>query len=311
VSAPRRPVLGIDVGGTTFTALLCEADGRVTAAADRTMPLSLAPAAAMTTVASAARELAERAGLEPAHLGGAGLAVPGNVDVSRGILRMAPNLPGWRDVPVGAIVAAALGVPAAVEHDVRMAALGEARLGAGRGVGRFVCVTVGTGVGAAIVLDGRLYRGATDAAGEIGHVPVPGDGAACGCGRRGCLETVASGRAIAARAREAGATVATAADVFAAAAAGDPACARVIADAVAALAAGLTILVNVLNPDVIAVGGGVAEAGAAFLDPLRVAVRRSAWTPAAEAVRIVPVELGPRAGAIGAALHVAEAHRAC
>jgi glucokinase len=174
-----------------------------------------------------------------------------------------------------------------------------------------VCVTVGTGVGAAIVLDGRLYRGATDAAGEIGHVPVPGDGAECGCGRRGCLETMASGRAIAARARAAGAAVQTAADAFAAAAAGDPVCARVIADAVGALAAGLATLVNVLNPDVIAIGGGVAAAGAAFLDPLRAAVRRSAWAPAAEAVRIVPVELGARAGAIGAALHVAEAHRGC
>jgi glucokinase len=247
----------------------------------------------MKTVATAAREVTARAGVHPSHLGAAGLAVPGSVDVSRGIVRMAPNLPGWLDVPVGAIVADTLGVPVAVEHDVRMAALGEARLGAG------------------IVLDGRLYRGAADAAGEIGHVPVPGDGAVCGCGRRGCLETMASGRAIAARARAAGAAVATAAEVFAAAAAGDPACVRAVGDAVTALATGLTILVNVLNPDVIAIGGGVAAAGAALLDPLRAAVRRSAWAPAADMVRVVPVALGPRAGAIGAALHAAETRRVC
>jgi glucokinase len=313
VIASGRPVLGIDVGGTTFTVVLRAADGRVSVAADHAMPLAMPPAAALKTVAAAARELAERAGVEPSQLGGAGLAVPGSVDAERGILRMAPNLPGWRDVPVGAIVADALAVPVLVEHDVRMAALGEARLGAGQGVASFVCVTVGTGIGAALVLDGRLYRGATGAAGEIGHVPVPEGRTVCGCGRRGCLETVASGRAIALRAREltAGGDALTAADVFARAAAGDAACARVVADAVAALAAGLTILVNVLNPEVIAIGGGVAAAGAALLEPVRAAVRASAWAPAAAVVRIVPAMLGTRAGAIGAAVHVAEARRAC
>jgi glucokinase len=237
--------------------------------------------------------------------------VPGTLDVARGVLTSAPNLPGWRDVPVGEIVADTLGVPVAVEHDVRMAALGEARLGAGRGVARFVCVTVGTGIGAAILLDGRLYRGATGAAGEIGHVPVTSDGTRCGCGRRGCLETIASGRAIATRAQALGVMAESAAEVFARAAAGDPACVRVVGDAVTALADGLTMLVNVLNPDVIAIGGGVAGAGAALLDPLRAAVRRSAWAPAAEAVRIVPAALGARAGAIGAALQVVEACRVC
>ena len=302
-----RPVLGVDVGGTTFTIALCEPDGRVRAAADEAMPVHMTPAAAMKTIAASARELAERAGVEMANLSGVGIEVPGHVDVEHGVARLAPNLPGWRDVPVRDIVTETLGVPVAVEHDVRMAALAEARVGAGRGVSSFVCVTVGTGIGAAIVLDGRLYRGASDAAGEFGHLPVPGGDAPCGCGRHGCLETVASGRAIASM----GGARRTARDVFAAAAAGDPVCARVVADAIAALAHGLTVLVNVLNPAVIAVGGGVAEAGAALLDPLRAAVRASAWKPGADAVRIVPAALGTRAGAIGAALHVAEVFRAC
>ena len=306
------PALGIDVGGTTYTIVLRDADGRVRDALEDAMPARLPPAAAMKSIAAAARELAERADVEPAHLAGVGLAVPGSVDVARGLVRMAPNLPGWRDVPVGAVVAETLGVPVAVEHDVRMAALAESRLGAGRGVAVFVCVTVGTGIGAALVFDGRLHRGASDAAGEIGHVPVPGADAVCGCGRRGCLETVASGRAITARAHAAGAPPSfTARDVFAAAATGDSTCARVVADAVAALAAGVTMLVNVVNPGVIALGGGVAAAGAALLDPLRAAVRAAAWAPGAEAVRLVPAALGTRAGAIGAAIHVAEARRAC
>jgi glucokinase len=312
VSGAGAPVVGIDVGGTTCTIVLCDADGRVRAATDEATPAHLPPATAMKSIAASARDLVERAGLDPGHLGGAGLAVPGSVDVARGVLRMAPNLPAWRDVPVGAIAADVLGTAVAVEHDVRMAALAEARLGAGRGVASFVCVTVGTGIGAALVLGGTLYRGASNAAGEIGHVPVPGTDAPCGCGRRGCLETIASGRAIAERARARGAPAAiTARQVFAAAAAGDAACAAVVAEAIAALGAGLTVLVNVLNPGVIALGGGVAAAGAALLDPLRAAVRSSAWAPGAEAVRLVPAALGMRAGAVGAALHAAEARRAC
>ena len=301
-----RPSLGIDVGGTTFGVVLLDADGRVVDAADDATPRGVPPGVAVKTIAESARTLAGRAGLAPRDLAGIGLAVPGSVDGPRGVLRFSPNLPGWRDVPVAALAAEVMDAPVALEHDVRMAAFGESRRGAGAGAMSFVCLTVGTGIGAAIVLDGRLYRGATDAAGEIGHVPVVSGGEPCGCGRRGCLETVASGRAMAVRAG-----MATAQDVFAAAAAGDPRCATIVAQAVAALAVGLTTLVNVLNPDVIAVGGGVAAAGCALFDPLRAAVRAAAWTPGAEAVRIVPAALGTRAGAIGAAIFATETRRGC
>jgi glucokinase len=256
--------------------------------------------------------VAAGAGLPPRDLAGIGLAVPGALDVGRGVLRSSPNLPGWRDVPVAAIAADALDAPVAVEHDVRMAALAEARFGAGRDVASFVCVTVGTGIGAAVVLDGRLYRGASDAAGEIGHVPVVSDGAEpCGCGRRGCLETVASGRAIADRVRRLDGRMLDAREIFAAAAAGDATCARVVDDAITSLGTGLTVLVNVLNPEVIAMGGGVAEAGAALLDRLRASVRAAAWAPAGEVVRLVPAALGTRAGAIGVALFATEWSRRC
>ena len=302
--------LGIDVGGTTVSMVLLEPDGRVTAAREERMPVGLPAPAALKCVAATARVLAAGAGFEPRDLAGIGLAMPGTVDGERGVLRRAPNVP-WRDVPVAALVADALEAPVVVEHDVRMAALGEARLGAGRGVASFACVTVGTGIGAAVVLDGRLYRGASDAAGEIGHVPLAHHHDLCGCGRRGCLETVASGRAIADRVRRADGRLLTARAVFAAAAAGDPTCARVVDEAIAALGRGLTILVNVLNPEVIAVGGGVAEAGAALLDRLRASIRAAAWGPAAEVVRVVPAALGTRAGAIGAAVFAAERTSRC
>ena len=303
-----NPVLGIDVGGTTFTVVLLDGDARVLAAIEERMPVGLSPASAIKTIAATARAVAVEAGVAES-LAGAGLAVPGHVDASRGVLRSSPNLAGWSDVPVGAIAADVLDAPVAVEHDVRMAALAEARLGAGRDVASFVCVTVGTGIGAAVVLDGRLYRGASASAGEIGHVRVAGADEPCGCGKRGCLETVASGRAIVARALSGGRAFACAREVFAAAAAGDALCARVVDEAGRALGDGLAALVNVLNPEVIALGGGVARAGAMLLDRVRVAVRAAAWAPAAEVVRIVPAALGTRAGAIGAALHVADHSR--
>jgi glucokinase len=208
---------------------------------------------------------------------------------------------------VGSIAAEVLETPVAVEHDVRMAALAEARLGAGRGVVTFVCVAVGTGIGSAMVLDGKLYRGASDSAGEIGHVAIAGGDMPCGCGRRGCLETIASGRAIASRVRRltGDARTRSARDVFAAAAAGDAACTQVIDEAGRALGEGLAVLINVWNPEVIAVGGGVAGAGSALFDRIRTVVRATAWAPAADVVSIVPAELGTRAGAIGAALHAA------
>jgi glucokinase len=301
-----RAALGIDVGGTTYGVVLLDAEGRVADTLEDATPRGVPPALAVKSVAECARGLTERAGLTPRDLAGIGLAVPGSVDAERGVLRFSPNLAGWRDVPVAALAAEVLDAPVALEHDVRMAAFGESRRGAGAGASSFVCLTVGTGIGAAIVFDGRLYRGATDAAGEIGHVTVVPDGELCGCGRHGCLETVASGRAIAVRAGKP-----TAQDVFAAAAAGDARCAAIVAEAGAALASALTVLVNVLNPDVIAVGGGVATAGCALFDPLRAAVRAAAWAPGADAVRIVPAELGTRAGAIGAALFAAEARRGC
>lgn len=307
-----RLSLGIDVGGTTVTTVLVEADGHVVATREEPTPIGLPPAAALKSVAATARTMAAGAGLEPRDLAGIGLAVPGALDVGRGVLRSSPNLPGWRDVPVAAIAADALDAPVAVEHDVRMAALGEARFGAGRDVASFVCVTVGTGIGAAVVLHGRLYRGASDAAGEIGHVPVVSDGGEpCGCGRRGCLETVASGRAIADRVRRLDGRTLDAREIFTGAAAGDATCARAVDEAVAALGVGLTILVNVLNPDVIALGGGVADAGAALLDRLRASVRAAAWAPAREVVRLVPAALGTRAGAIGVAVFANEWSRRC
>lgn len=317
----RHPVIGIDVGGTTFTVAVIAGDYRVIRLTEQPTSVGRSATETLGVIAAATRSLLAEADMSRGDIAGAGVAVPGSVDAAQGRSRLAPNLPGWRDVPVRDLLAEALELPVALDHDVRMATLAEHRLGAGRGTRSFVCVTVGTGIGAGIVIHGELYRGASDSAGEIGHLPVIPGGRPCGCGRHGCLETVASGRAMAERVRQlvlagqrtsatelAGGAAAgiSAREVLAAAAAGDAVCERVADEALEALGLGLAALVNVVNPEVIAIGGGVAQAGPWFFDRLRRIVRDTAWPPGAAAVRLEPAALGTRAGVIGAGILAAE-----
>jgi glucokinase len=311
-----KPVVGIDLGGTTFTVAVIERDLTVRRATERPTPAALPAARALGVIADAACELLAAAHMGRGDVAAVGVAIPGSVDAARGRSRFAPNLPGWRDEPVRDVLAEALALPVALDHDVRMAALAESRVGAGRDARVFALVTVGTGVGAAIVVEGALHRGVSDAAGEVGHLPWRGD-TPCGCGRRGCVEAVGSGRAMARRARARVGTgrrssvvdlvdgrtdAITAREVLAAARAGDALCAAVVDEAVAALGFALVTLVNVLNPDVIAVGGGVAQAGPWLLDRLRDVVAADAWRPGREVARIVPAALGTRSGVIGAGI---------
>ena len=314
-------LLGIDLGGTTFRVGVLGPEPRLIRVAERPTPTGRSPADLLEGVVKALFALLDEAGIDRKAIAGAGIAIPGSVDAVRGRSRFAPNLPGWRDVPVRDLLEEALGLPVVLDHDVRMATLAEYRLGVGRGTRTFACVTVGTGIGAGLVLDGALYRGAGGGAGEIGHLPVAANDSPCGCGRHGCLETVASGRAIGERVRAlvragertsalelAGRDVdrITAREVLAAAASGDPLAGRVAGEALEALVLGLVALVNVIDPEVIAIGGGVAQAGPWLFDRLRGLVRARAWPPGAETVRLEPAALGPRAGVIGAGVLAAE-----
>jgi glucokinase len=198
------------------------------------------------------------------------------------------------------LVEKALGVPAVLGHDVRAGALAEARLGAGRGVGRVWFVPVGTGVAAAYVRDGRTDPGAHGASGEIGHVVVRPGGPPCACGLRGCVETLASAAAVARRYRERTGEELDAAGVVARVTAGEQAAREVWTEAVDALADGLRIGVTLHDPDMIVIGGGLARAGAALLDPLAAALRDRLTFQTMPA--LVPAALGDEAGCLGAAL---------
>ncbi|MFE7751601.1 ROK family protein [Streptomyces sp. NPDC057428] len=231
----------------------------------------------------------------------AGVAVPGIVDAERGIAVYAANL-GWRDVPLRKLLGERLGgIPVALGHDVRTGGLAEGRIGAGRGADRFLFVALGTGIAGAIGIAGTIEAGAHGYAGEIGHVVVRPDGPDCGCGQRGCLETLASASAVSrAWAAASGDPDADAADCAKVVASGDPAAVRVWQDAVDALAAGLVTALTLLDPRTLIIGGGLAEAGETLFTPLRAAVEERVTFQ--KLPHIVPATLGDTAGCLGAGL---------
>jgi glucokinase len=239
------------------------------------------------------------------HLGAgavaAGVAVPGIVDAEHGIAVYAANL-GWRDVPLRTLLGERLGgIPVALGHDVRTGGLAEGRIGAGRGADRFLFVPLGTGIAGAIGIAGTIEAGAHGCAGEIGHIVVRPDGPDCGCGQRGCLETLASASAVTrAWAAASGDPAADAADCAKAVDSGDPAALRVWQDAVDALAAGLVTALTLLDPRTLIIGGGLAEAGETLFTPLRAAVEERVTFQ--KLPHIVPAALGDTAGCLGAGL---------
>lgn len=296
-------MIAIDLGGTKVAAAVVLPDGRVAGRLEE--PTSQeGPAACVEQMARLARDAARAAGVAPGACAGVAVACPGPVDARAGVVHHPPNLRGWGDEPLRERMAAALGMPARIANDADCAALGEWAFGAGRGCRHLLYVTVSTGVGGGLVLDGRLWTG-TGSAGEIGHMPVDPDGPACGCGRRGCLEALASGPAIARRyAALAGLdAVPAAVAVFAAARAGDVRARQAIEEAGTALGRALGGVVNLLGPERIVIGGGVGAGGAdLLLPPLERALDATAFPLPRSRLTLRVAERRGEAGLLGAAM---------
>ena len=304
-----RQAIGLDVGGTKIAAARVGADGSILAK-DRVSSPATEPARLLDAVVEVARPLITEE-VEAVGIGAAGL-----VDSATGILAFAPNL-AWRGVRLMEHVADALGLPAIADNDATAAAWGEYRFGAGRGHRDLLLVTVGTGIGGGLVTDGRIYRGAHGFAAEIGHIIVEPGGPLCGCGNRGCWERVASGYAIQRAGREAAeryphSGIARLAEgvpgrvtgpvVTRAAQDGDGTARAILAKVGRRLGEGIAGLVNVLDPAVVVLGGGVVGAGDLLLEPARTAFAQAVEAPEARPqVPIVPAELGNDAGVVGAA----------
>jgi glucokinase len=309
-----RYVVGIDIGGTNLVAGTVARDGSelVGLVSEPTLPEQGAEGVITRIVKLARASMAEAKGKK---IAGIGIGAPGPLDTKRGLVILTPNL-GWVNLPLRDRLSDALGLPATLDNDANCAVFGEWWRGAARGVHDVVGLTIGTGIGGGIVLGGQIYHGASDVAGEIGHMTIDAMGRRCKCGNYGCLEAYASGPAIAARAVEgiqAGAETSlpqyvggdlakiTAQVVYEAAHDGDPYALEVVRDTAKFLGAGVANIINVFNPAVVVVCGGVTLAGDKLFVPLRSEVKRRAFRPAVEACRIVPGELQGTAGVYGAA----------
>ena len=320
-SSNERLFIGIDLGGTKIASALVDADMRIIDRIKIATRPEEGPSAVIGRMLDTVRDLAARKGCDVSDVRAIGIGCPGPLDQETGIVLDAPNLM-WKDVSLASPMAEAAGRPVYLENDANVAALAENRLGAGRGARHMMYITVSTGIGSGLILGGKLYVGATGAAGELGHVTMLADGPLCGCGNRGCLESLASGTAIARRAREVAArpggegilkaargdiTAIEASLVASAAAAGDAAAAAIMHDAFEYLGIAVANVVNLLNLDMVVIGGGVARVGDVLFDTVRRLVRLRSFACMARDVTIVPASLGADAGALGAACYAAEA----
>jgi len=310
VMSGRGAVLALDIGGTKLAAGLVAPDGSVLSFVVAPSGAERGPEAMIDDLLALARRAVGESGVGWEEVPRIGIGCGGPLDTARGVLLAPPHLPGWHDIPIRALVESAFERPATLENDATAAAAGEHRFGAGVGTENMVYLTISTGVGGGVVLGGRLYHGSTGNGGELGHVTVDWHGRHCrGCGRRGCLEAYVSGTSIAERAAETmepGSALAaisspTAEQVAAAAREGDAYATRVWDETVEALGCGLTSIVNLFEPELVVLGGGVTRSGEQLLRPVRELVRASAMQPAGRSAEIVTAALGDRVGVVGAA----------
>jgi glucokinase len=314
-TAVDAPVIGIDLGGTKIRSVVTHADGSILGEDVRPTEADDGPDAVVGRLVQSARAAVLASGLPHESIRAVGVTAPGPVDFDAGVLHQGPNLPGWHAVPLGRLLRDHLDRPVFVENDANAAAYGEWRYGAGAGLRHLIYVTISTGIGAGLILNGQLYRGADGTAGELGHMTIDVNGPPHNCGMVGCLEVLASGTAIARMAQEAvragrsellarlaaGAGELTAAEVDTAADAGDPAACEILASAAQYLGVGLANYINIFNPEAIVVGGGVTRIGRQLLDPAFALAKSRAFRLPAERVKLVLAALEGRAEVLGVA----------
>ncbi|MDR4888934.1 ROK family glucokinase [Fredinandcohnia sp. QZ13] len=308
-------LIGIDLGGTTIKHAFITQEGEIVTKWE--IPTDKSGDMIISDIAKAIEGKMNELQLKKEQFAGVGMGAPGPVNFEEGVFYKATNLGMKEMFPLKAELEKVIGLPAAVDNDANVAAIGEMWKGAGEGANNLICVTLGTGVGGGIIANGEVVRGANGAGGEIGHITsIPEGGALCGCGKTGCIETIASATGIARLAKEAIQTKnesslireqydkageITSKDVFEAAAKGDELAKYIIDNVTYHLGLALSHVANGLNPEKIVVGGGVSKAGEQLLLPLKEQFKRFAFPRVADAAEIAIATLGNDAGVIGAA----------
>lgn len=310
------PVLAVDIGGTKIIAALITPDGNIETRVRALTGATGGKDASLNNLFLAIDDVLNTGGYNLEEIHSISIAAAGVIDMAKGVVTASPNLPGWFDVPLLALVRERYQVDAYLLNDAKAAAVAEHDFGAGKGIKNMIFLTISTGIGGGIIIDDRLYFGKSGVAGELGHMTVEASGPRCLCGNTGCMEIMASGRAIALDARErvkkgvksilpelAGGNIdnITAETVDAAARRGDAVALEVVNRAAFFLGVGMANIANIFNPGMIVVGGGVSKMGELLLTPVRRVVRERAFKLAADDAAIVQAKFGDDAGVLGAA----------
>ena len=311
--------LGIDFGGSFIKMGLVDSRGRIHRRFSLEVRKNLSQSRLFEEICQAVESLREMTGRRGQTLLGVGMGLPGLIDTEKGFVHFLTNVPGWKNLPFAQKMRHRLRLPVFIDNDVNLMTLGEATFGAAKGFRHIICITLGTGVGGGLILNGALYRGASLSAGEIGHMPVSRKGPLCPCGSYGCLERYVGNEAIVAAARrrlrsgeasilpkllDGNLRRMTPQTVHQAARRGDRLSRRVWEEVGEWVGIALAGLVNVLNPERIVIGGGVSSAGSFLLNPIRRTVRQRALDHPARQVNVVRAALGNDAGIIGASVLV-------
>jgi len=308
--------IGIDIGGTNVKIAIVDSKGKISFSESASTRAEMGYEFTIKNIINLIKDSLTKSEVSIKQVGGIGVGCPGQIDSINGVVRALPNIPGWVNVPLAKILQNEFSLPTKIDNDVRVATIGEYKFGAGKGYQNLICITVGTGIGSGIILNGQLIRGACLAAGELGHVIVQEhNGEICGCGGTGCVEAVASGPAIV---KQAELYLMTGKSTkFKELAAGSPVTPEIVAEAAIQgdgvavkifektgywIGLALSSVVNLLNPEVIIVGGGVAQAGDLLLDPIRDTIQKRAMKLQGECVKVIPAQLGNSAGVVGASL---------
>ena len=309
-------IIGMDIGGTTTHIALVTLGGNILNMSSCETNVGQGVCGVFRRISNITNNLLKETDITgKSKVLGIGVGVPGLIDPIKGIMKKAPNFPEWNNVHIKNILEKGFNIPVFVDHDVRVITLGEKCYGLAKGIDNFLCITIGTGIGLGIFCNGQLVRGAHFHAGEFGHITVLKNGPLCGCGNKGCLETLAAGPAIKAQAQKAvrqrkktaisdiepNIKNITAKTVFEAARRKDKTANHILDEAAEFIGIGLSILLLVLDPQLVIIGGGIAQGGKLLLNRIRGSVRRHTYTFKDKTDRIVFSKLGYRAGVLGGA----------
>jgi predicted NBD/HSP70 family sugar kinase len=293
--------VGLDFGHRHVRVAVCDLGGRIMSDQYASFDVDEAPLEGFELAQRLTERALAEAGVDAGDVIGVGVGLPAPIDAATGLVHADGILPSWRGIEPVRELESRLGLPVTLENDANAGAMGEHLFGAGRGVDNLAYVRLSAGIGLGLILDGAPYRGAAGVAGELGHIAMLDDGLICRCGNRGCLETIASTVALTGLLSRSRGEPFTLPRLIELVHAGDRGARRAVADAGSAVGTALAAAVNLLNPELVVIGGELAAAGETLLDPIRTAIERRVIAPAASTVRVVPSALGERAEVTGAA----------